>query len=357
MNDGSWSTWTADPACGSVTEDGAARCPLKIHHLVPGPIRLIAIVETADGEEVANARVFLTLEGALARAELLQRNEWIQNHTIQRGRQARVEVNLALGGIATQHSTSFNGIAERAIDGETNGDWNAGSCTSTGGFGEHDSIHDADDPWWTVALKGGMASVRAITIYNRADCCAEDLRGFRIALSNESLVSPNVSPDSSGESGGASRRPRFAHVLERRSKDMTGLVQCGETSFLSSHELEGPLTLECEGIASHVTIWVPGTQRTLSLCEVQVCPLRSLDCPCSQLCAHSDGMFVSVQVWGESLDEGVRQGDAEDAGNGDAVIAIADGYGLTRLLPLVTSLRRSGYGGGIHLFIFDRAAL
>ena len=256
-----------------MSEDGV-HCSLQVHNLLPGPTRIFAWLQNADDTKLVQASLFLTLEGALARAELLQRNEWIQNHTIQRGRQARVEVNLALGGIATQHSTSFNGIAERAIDGETNGDWNAGSCTSTGGFGEHDSIHDADDPWWTVALKGGMASVRAITIYNRADCCTEYLRGFRILLSNQSLVSSRDDASELTENS-------FSHVLELRS--IAEMVDCGSTDHLSLLALEGPLALDCEGVASHVTIWLPGSQRILSLCEVQVGLMRCSGIPLPSL--------------------------------------------------------------------------
>jgi hypothetical protein len=64
-----------------------------------------------------------------------------------------------------------------------------------------------------------------------------------------------------------------------------------------------------------------------------------------------------MQVWGESVEEGERRGREEDFARSDAIIAIVDGYGLTRLLPFVISLRRSSYRGGLYLFMIDVDAL
>jgi hypothetical protein len=256
-----------------VSEDGV-HCSLQVHNLLPGPTRIFAWLQNADDTKLVQASLFLTVEGALARAELLRRNEWIQNHNIHRGRRARVEVNLALDGLATQHSTSFHGVAGRAVDGITSGDFARGSCTHTGTVVGPDAISDADDPWWSVVLRGGMARVRRVTIYNRADCCTEYLRGFRILLSNQSLVSSRDDASELTENS-------FSHVLELRS--IAEMVDCGSTDHLSLLALEGPLALDCEGVASHVTIWLPGSQRILSLCEVQVGLMRCSGVPLPSL--------------------------------------------------------------------------
>jgi len=69
--------------------------------------------------------------------------------------------NLALGKNTDQSTTTNNGDDSRAVDGNTNGNWNAGSVTHTAsGIGE----------WWLVEL-GGTYPIGDIDIYNRINCC------------------------------------------------------------------------------------------------------------------------------------------------------------------------------------------
>ena len=67
--------------------------------------------------------------------------------------------NLALTGIATQSSTEGAGGAERAIDGNHDGDFASGTVTET---------RPQDGPWWEVDL-GSEQSLEAILVWNRTD--------------------------------------------------------------------------------------------------------------------------------------------------------------------------------------------
>ncbi len=83
-------------------------------------------------------------------------------------------VNVAPRGTATQSSTDFGGDASRAIDGDTNGAYGAGSVTHTAA--------DDPEPTWEVDLGETHAPVQ-IKIWNRTDgCCAQRLTDFRVSV-------------------------------------------------------------------------------------------------------------------------------------------------------------------------------
>jgi len=73
---------------------------------------------------------------------------------------AALGINFARQGFATQSSW---GSAERAIDGQTDGNFTHKSCSVT-----------AKDysPWWTVYFKN-IILVRKVIIHNRNDCCGK----------------------------------------------------------------------------------------------------------------------------------------------------------------------------------------
>jgi hypothetical protein len=83
--------------------------------------------------------------------------------------------NLAQGKSATQSSTYGTAGAARAVDGNTDGNFFDGSVATTTSFFPND--------WWQVDL-GGSASVNAITIWNRTDCCSARLSDFWIFVSD-----------------------------------------------------------------------------------------------------------------------------------------------------------------------------
>lgn len=82
--------------------------------------------------------------------------------------------NLAVGGIASQSSTSYGGNASRAIDGSTTGAWASGSVTHT---------RNAYDSWWQVDLQT-LASINEIRIFNRTEAPGR-LSNFRVSVWSE----------------------------------------------------------------------------------------------------------------------------------------------------------------------------
>lgn len=93
---------------------------------------------------------------------------------------AEVEVmsggkNVALGAKATQISTDNGGEAARAIDGNRDGDYNAGSTTHTAA---------TDNPWWEVDL-GQEFPIDEIILSNRTDgTMAGRITPFKVAVLN-----------------------------------------------------------------------------------------------------------------------------------------------------------------------------
>jgi RHS repeat-associated protein len=93
--------------------------------------------------------------------------------------------NLALGKAAAQSSTLvFNppGDAWRAVDGNTDGNYMAGSVTHTNGESQ---------PWWQVDL-GGAQAVGSVRLWNRTDCCSERLTDFHVFVSDNPFTSNMV---------------------------------------------------------------------------------------------------------------------------------------------------------------------
>lgn len=87
--------------------------------------------------------------------------------------------NIANGHAATQSSTGWGGSANRAVDGDINGDWGHGSVTHT----------NLDAPaWWQVDLGAGVTFVESVDIRNRTDCCSERLHHFTVYVSKDPLV-------------------------------------------------------------------------------------------------------------------------------------------------------------------------
>jgi len=82
--------------------------------------------------------------------------------------------NVALDGTARQSATSAGGVAGRAIDGNTNGQYFQDESVS------HTPNHMA--PWWELDL-GKDRPVERIVIWNRTDGSLEErLRGFEVTI-------------------------------------------------------------------------------------------------------------------------------------------------------------------------------
>ena len=80
-------------------------------------------------------------------------------------------VNVGPNGIATQSSEGWGGAPGRAIDGNTDGQWGAGTTTHTNGA----------NSWWEVDLQDTYY-ISYMRIWNRLDCCSERLTNFTITV-------------------------------------------------------------------------------------------------------------------------------------------------------------------------------
>ncbi|XP_073714481.1 uncharacterized protein [Misgurnus anguillicaudatus] len=138
--------------------------------------------------------------------------------------------NLALGAKAVQSSTylySELADAKHAVDGNRESNYDKGSCTHTG---------VEDNPWWRVDLKR-IYSINKVTITNRGDCCPERMAGAQIRIGN--------SLDNNGNNN-----------------------ELAATVYTASMQTE---TFEFKPIQGrYVNIFLPGIQRVLTLCEVEV---------------------------------------------------------------------------------------
>lgn len=85
---------------------------------------------------------------------------------------ALVQSNRARGKPTSQSSTDEGGVSARAVDGNTNGNWGAGSVTHTA---------TSSRPWWSVDLQQTI-SVDKVVIWNRTDCCSSRLSNFNVEL-------------------------------------------------------------------------------------------------------------------------------------------------------------------------------
>ncbi len=78
-------------------------------------------------------------------------------------------VNVARKGAATQSGTYADAGADRAIDGNADGNYDRGSVAHTA---------EGDDRWWEVDLKGD-AEIERVVVWNRTEL-GERLKGFRV---------------------------------------------------------------------------------------------------------------------------------------------------------------------------------
>ena len=86
------------------------------------------------------------------------------------------EQNVAKGATASQSTTFYGGDAARAVDGNTDGNFEAGSVTHT---------NDSADPWWEVDL-GKTTTLDKVVLWNRVGNNLEGRLGnFRLVVLDE----------------------------------------------------------------------------------------------------------------------------------------------------------------------------
>ncbi|KAM4601256.1 uncharacterized protein ACJ7VT_021046 isoform 2-T3 [Polymixia lowei] len=173
--------------------------------------------------------------------------------------------NIALRGKATQSDLintpwAAYGAAYNAIDGNRNSNYYAGSCTAT---------DTSTNPWWRVDLLDTYI-ITSISITNRADCCPERLDGAKIHIGNSLLYNGAANP----LAGAISSIPAGRSLTLRWSNGIEG---------------------------RYVVVVLPGTNRLLTLCEVEVYGYRAptgenlaLQGKATQSSLHSTGIAYNA---------------------------------------------------------------
>jgi hypothetical protein len=133
-----------------------------------------------------------------------------------------------LGQYASQSHTSRTGIAHNAVDGNKSGMYNDFSCTHTPA---------EDNPFWSVSFEPGSVNVTAVRITNRQDCCQDRLSNFEIRIG-----------DYFGEEAVKNPRCGGLHTISGSSK----VILCPNM------------------VGRSLTIRIPGKNKILTLCEVEV---------------------------------------------------------------------------------------
>jgi RHS repeat-associated protein len=157
------------------------------------------------------------------------------------GSQSVAPLNLALGKVATQSSTlafSPPGDASHAVDGNTYGNYMAGSVTHTNGESQ---------PWWQVDL-GSVQSIGKLDIYNRTDCCAERLTNYYLFVSDIPFASTDVAATQ---------------------------AQAGVSSYHTPGQAPAQTALDVNRTGRYVRVQLAGSG-VLSLTEVQVWGMQNL---------------------------------------------------------------------------------
>ncbi|XP_072051706.1 fucolectin-like [Amphiura filiformis] len=77
----------------------------------------------------------------------------------------------------------FTGTSDKAVDGDTNGDYFHAFCT-------HTSNTEIGNPWWVVDIEETYC-VDRVVIYNRVDCCGDRLDGAIIRVGSNSVHTNN----------------------------------------------------------------------------------------------------------------------------------------------------------------------
>ncbi|XP_070767436.1 uncharacterized protein [Enoplosus armatus] len=149
---------------------------------------------------------------------------------------ASMHPNVALRGKATQSQRYVHnfGAAYNAIDGNRDSAFHSGSCTHSA---------ETTNPWWRVDLLEPYV-ITSISITNRADCCPERINGAKIYIGN-SLVDDGI------------KNPVVGVISE---------LPAGNSFTLT-------FTNRVEG--RYVIVLLPGSQRVLTLCEVEVYGYRA----------------------------------------------------------------------------------
>jgi RHS repeat-associated protein len=128
--------------------------------------------------------------------------------------------NLALGKTATQSSTAFGGTANRANDGNTDGNFADGSVSHTGFQAQ---------PWWQVDL-GSSQQVSSVNVWNRTDCCQSRTSNFNVIVSDQPITTIGYIYDAAGNT-----TYDGAHAYQYDAENRLTSVDSGSASYAYDH--------------------------------------------------------------------------------------------------------------------------
>jgi hypothetical protein len=140
--------------------------------------------------------------------------------------------NIARGKSASQSSTYGGAAASRALDGNTNGNFNNGSVTHT---------NVDNQAWWLVDL-GSISQLSTINIWARSDCCEWRSANVYVLVSDSPIKSTNLN---------------------------TARAQSGVSSFYIAGNVGRPSTVNINRTGRYIRVQLTGRDN-LSLAEVEV---------------------------------------------------------------------------------------
>ncbi|XP_074611757.1 receptor-type tyrosine-protein phosphatase S-like isoform X2 [Acropora palmata] len=163
--------------------------------------------------------------------------------------------NLALNQPASQASVYDGKGASLAVDGNKNTDFSQGSCIHT---------NTQKDPWWRVDL-GASHPVAEVFIVNRlCTSCTNDMDAFEIRIGNVTSYSTYTS--------------------------------CGGTLTLGNGGTK-PFCCDPPIVGRYVSVVIPGTQKFINVCEVEVYSVRQVSSGVTACRMNSVGVSNSSIIY------------------------------------------------------------
>lgn len=139
--------------------------------------------------------------------------------------------NIAQGKSATQIDDAFGGVASRAVDGNTSGNYSLNSVT-------HTNYHA--QAWWQVDL-GAVGQLDKIRVWNRTDCCGDRVTNFYVLVSDTPFASTDLNATLSQPGVSAYLTPGMAGTPTTLTVNRTGRyvrVQLAGANWLNIAEVE-----------------------------------------------------------------------------------------------------------------------
>lgn len=143
---------------------------------------------------------------------------------------------VSAGRPTFQSTTAYGLDSSLAVDGKP-----TTTCTHTG-YSYKKSDERTNNPWWSVDL-GARRKITRLKITGRQDCCWDRLSNFEIRVGDARPL------------GDGSSDPPTQNRICQSGLSISG----GET-----------LEVPCDLSGQYVTIRIPGNEKVLNLCDVQV---------------------------------------------------------------------------------------